>query len=99
MSGGSYNYFCFDIGNFANAIENQHTDPRRASFAKLLLLIKKAAHDIEWVDSFDYGKGDEHQAIDEVFSFLTPNPEVLIKAHAYDEFKTIVKSFLETEEK
>lgn len=35
----------------------------RKAFAKHLKLISKALHDIEWVDSGDYGEGEENEAI------------------------------------
>jgi len=37
--------------------------PERKAFAKHLQLVAKALHDIEWVDSGDYGLGDENDAI------------------------------------
>lgn len=37
--------------------------PERKAFAEHLQLVIKALHDIEWVDSGDYGKGDENEAI------------------------------------
>jgi len=37
--------------------------PERRAFAKHLKLVAKALHDIEWVDSSDYGPGDENVAI------------------------------------
>ena len=41
---------------------SQNTPERRA-FAKHLKLVALALHDIEWVDSCDYGIGDENAAI------------------------------------
>lgn len=95
MSGGSYDYIYRRIED----IELRHveTDPRRTSFQKLLKLVAKAMHDIEWVDSSDYGKGDEHDAIDKVFAFLNADASVIAKAHAYDEFSNVVKKFFMTE--
>jgi len=43
---------------------------RRAWFAKLLRKVAKAMHDIEWVDSSDYGPGSEVAAIDAVEAFV-----------------------------
>ncbi len=37
--------------------------PERRAFAKHLKLVAKALHDIEWVDSGDYGPGDDADAI------------------------------------
>lgn len=65
MSGGSLNYL-------SSRIEREavfHTDtPERKAFAKHLELVCKALHDIEWVDSCDYGPGDENDAIRACFA-------------------------------
>lgn len=37
--------------------------PERKAFAKHLQLVAEALHDIEWVDSGDYGPGDDTAAI------------------------------------
>lgn len=60
MSGGSMNYLYCRLENDASF--SQHTPERRA-FAAHLKLVAKALHDIEWVDSCDYGPGDENKAI------------------------------------
>ena len=39
------------------------TTPERAAFSQHLTRVAKALHDIEWVDSGDYGPGDENEAI------------------------------------
>lgn len=92
MSGGSYHYVYSRIDGIE--IYGADSDPRRASFQKLLKLVSEAMHDIEWVDSCDYGKGDERAAIDKVFAFLTASPEIIAKAHAYDELKEKLKEYL-----
>jgi hypothetical protein len=60
MSGGSMNYLYskleYDATFETNTIE-------RKAFRKHLALVAKALHDIEWVDSSDYGTGDENEAI------------------------------------
>lgn len=43
----------------------------RAWFVELLRLVSKAAHDIEWVDSSDYGPGDEVEAIRAIRRFIS----------------------------
>lgn len=75
MSGGSYNYACFQIERLAEEIRERVQDPdledfyppkvRRArlDFADHLDRVAKAAHDIEWVDSGDYHDGMEMHAI------------------------------------
>lgn len=45
-----------------DAVFRQDT-PERKAFAKHLEKVAKALHDIEWVDSFDYGPGDDSDAI------------------------------------
>ena len=37
--------------------------PLRKAFRRHLMKVAKALHDIEWVDSGDYGEGDEGEAI------------------------------------
>lgn len=62
MSGGSYDYAFSRVESFAH--ELRATDnPLRRAFRSHLLLVAKAMHDIEWVDSCDYGDGDENEAI------------------------------------
>ena len=45
-------------------------DAERAWFVALLRAAAKAAHDVEWVDSGDYGPGDEVEAIRAVRAVL-----------------------------
>lgn len=60
MSGGSMNYLYSKLEYDANF---QTNTLERAAFRKHLALVAKALHDIEWVDSGDYGPGDENAAI------------------------------------
>ncbi len=60
MSGGSMDYLCFTLDERAKF---PCDSPERSAFRKHLDLVVKALHDIEWVDSGDYGKGDEIPAI------------------------------------
>lgn len=60
MSGGSMNYLYSKLEYEATFVENT---PERRAFAKHLKLVAKALHDIEWVDSCDYGPGDDAEAI------------------------------------
>lgn len=61
MSGGSYGYAYGKIEDLANEI--RPTSPLRKAFKTHLRKVAKACHDIEWVDSGDYGPGDEDEAI------------------------------------
>lgn len=60
MSGGSMNYLYSKLEYDANFSTNT---PERRAFAAHLVKVAKALHDIEWVDSSDYGPGDENEAI------------------------------------
>jgi hypothetical protein len=60
MSGGSMNYLYSKLE--CNATFPANTPERRA-FKEHLVKVVKALHDIEWVDSCDYGPGDENAAI------------------------------------
>lgn len=94
MSGGSYDYAFGKIDDLAENIQNKNNKGRIA-FKKLLKLVAKACHDIEWVDSSDMGDGDENEAIMNVFEFLTLDGETIIKARAYDDIKEQLKEFFE----
>lgn len=63
MSGGSYSYAYMDIEDLANTIARNVQTPERIAFAEHLKKVAKAMHDIEWVDSGDYGQGGENEAI------------------------------------
>lgn len=60
MSGGSMNYLYSKVLHCADFPLDT---PERQEFAKHLKLVAQALHDIEWVDSGDYGPGDENAAI------------------------------------
>ena len=61
MSGGSYDYFYAKLDDLADSI--RLINPERKAFVKHLKKVVKALHDIEWVDSFDYGINAEIAAI------------------------------------
>lgn len=60
MSGGSMNYLYSKVLHCADF---ECDTPERRAFAAHLKLVAQALHDIEWVDSGDYGPGDENAAI------------------------------------
>lgn len=66
MSGGSYDYAYSKIEQLAEDLRIKD-DPRRLALQRLLLKVSVAIHDVEWVDSSDYGEGDDHAAIDACF--------------------------------
>ena len=94
MSGGSYNRVYLEVEEMLNNLEHVDSDPRRAAFKKLLILVAKAMHDIDFVYSFEYIPGDDHEAIDAVFAFLGNGPDNVMKAAAYDSMKTTLEKFL-----
>lgn len=62
MSGGSYDYSYQKVLEMADQLAHSPSPLRRA-FSVHLKKVAVAMHDIEWVDSCDYGKGDENPAI------------------------------------
>jgi hypothetical protein len=81
MSGGSMDYADLRVEEAANSF--RLNTPRRKAFRKLMFLVAKAMHDIEWVDSGDCSEGSENAAIDACLTF-NPARELLneIKAEA-----------------
>jgi len=63
MSGGSLNYGYFQIEQLADELEALG-NPRWAKFEAHLRLVAKAAHDVEWVESSDYGECGADEALD-----------------------------------
>lgn len=59
MSGGSMEYFYHKVRD----LEFNTNTPERKAFKKHLDLIADALFAIEWVDSGDYGKGEENEPI------------------------------------
>lgn len=75
MSGGSWDYLYQKIEDAADRLQNTSTkhsccEPRRA-FGSLLYKVARAMHSIEWVDSCDYGPGDELKDIKMCFEEQT----------------------------
>jgi hypothetical protein len=85
MSGGSYDYVYQRIADIE--INNEHECPKRGAFQMIISLVAQAMHDIEWVDSGDYGKGGEDKALDNLFAVLGKDPKIVEKALAYDKLK------------
>jgi hypothetical protein len=72
MSGGHYDYVYSKIqGIYID--KGQEPIKERVWFQKLLKLVADAMHDIEWVDSGDYGEGDEMDAIYRIRDFVIKN--------------------------
>lgn len=67
MSGGSMNYLYSRVEDVADELIDSG-DVRRVAFGMHLKLVSKALRSIEWVDSADYGPGDEYADIEEVLN-------------------------------
>lgn len=64
MSGGSYDYAYFKVQDMAEEIlVREKTSELRREFARHMLDVAEAMKAIEWVDSGDFGPGDEVEAI------------------------------------
>ena len=75
MSGGSYDYAYRHVEEFAR--DRRATDtPLRRAFRAHLVLVAKAMHDIEWVDSHNYVPGDEDEAIRAVLGANTDTAQM-----------------------
>lgn len=59
MSGGSMDYLYCKVQQASFSKDT----PERIAFAKHLQLVADALHAIEWVDSGDFGDGDESEPI------------------------------------
>lgn len=73
------NYLYSRIENDASFRENT---PLRKAFRKHLDKVIKALHDIEWVDSSDYGKGDDDAAIRECLAPGAPLESAIADVNA-----------------
>jgi hypothetical protein len=87
MSGGSWDYLFGRMDNAADRLVASRV-PRRKAFGLLMRSCAKAMHDIEWVDSGDYGPGDDVDAIDAALNGI--DTADLIKAYR-DELLELVE--------
>lgn len=66
MSGGSHDYAYRHVEEMADALCQADETPLRRAFAEHLRLVAQAMHDVEWVDSCDYGRTGDENAIRKV---------------------------------
>jgi len=90
MSGGSYNYAYRHVEDMALALSRKKS-PLHNAFGRHLLLVAKAMHDIEWVDSGDYGEGREFKAIEIALGEHWREPTI---AEALDQIDTIKEELI-----
>ena len=61
MSGGSHDYACYKLEEIADSFWQEETRTHleeRKKVSKILKLMSKICHDIEWIDSGDCGEDD-----------------------------------------
>ena len=63
MSGGSLDYVYRNVADAAKNILERSQNPLHRAFAKHLIKVSKALHDLEWVYSGDCSEPDEEDAI------------------------------------
>lgn len=63
MSGGSFDYLYHKIEDAGHQLLRDANNPVERVFAKHLLLVAKAMHDVEWVHSGDYSQDQATEAI------------------------------------
>ena len=79
MSGGSYEYRYLQIDQLADDIKAEDGESERLAFKQFLKDIANVCHDIEWVDSGDYGEGREVESIKSVLTHTHDNsPTILV---------------------
>lgn len=75
MSGGSMNYL---YSRIESDLSFRLDTPKRRAFKAHMMKVIKALHDIEWVDSCDYGPGRE---VASIMACITPS-DILAEAIA-----------------
>lgn len=100
MSGGSLDYAYNRVEEIAGNVASRATTPLHRAFAGHLMKVAKALHDLEWVWSSDFGKGDEEEAIRAVVSQADVLDTAVERAKVVlEELKTEVKNAEETVER
>ncbi len=87
MSGGSWDYVYHQFDEVAERLE-QEPQPLRRALGKHIRLVSIAMHSIEWVDSCDYGPGDEIDDIEKVLGDSAKSQEITI---VLEDAKNIIK--------
>lgn len=85
MSGGSWDYAYSKFDDVADQLV-ESKNPLRKALGLQIRLIAKAMHDIEWVDSCDYGQGDDRAAIE---AALGKNANAIVLSVVLDEAKRV----------
>ena len=91
MSGGSWDYFCFQVDEVADRLAIEKSPLRRA-FGQHMKVVAKAMKEIEWVDSGDKSSPVDSDAIKEVFASVDNHPEIKV---LLDDAKNIIKQLKE----
>jgi hypothetical protein len=89
MSGGSWDYFCFKLEEVVQRLKDEAC-PYRAALGNRLEPFVEAIHDIEWVDSADYGEGRELDAIRKALDYKESD----VLAVAVERAKSVAEELL-----
>jgi len=79
VSGGSWDYVYYKFEEVARRL-TESREPLRRGLGKLVGEIAEALHDIEYLDSSDYGPGDDEKAIRKVLGPARALESVLAEA-------------------
>lgn len=94
MSGGSYDYLFDKVEDAARRLLQDKHQTRKA-FGRHLLLVSKALHDIEWVDSSDMDEGDD---LESILKCITPNDVLEVTIEDAKSIMSILESLIVTVE-
>ena len=89
MSGGSWDYFCYNLDQVADRLICEKGNALRIAFGRHLKLCAEAMKSIEWVDSGDYGNGDDE---DDIRKALGKDSDVLEIAEIKKELEKSIKA-------
>ena len=86
MSGGSWDYLYSRIEDAGDRLVGSKC-VKRATLGRLMLRVAEAMHAIEWVDSCDWGQGDELEHIENVLKFDVSKEAVEVIQGRIDELQ------------
>ncbi len=75
MSGGALDYLYSRVEDAASTIMSRSKTKEQLAFARHLMFVAEALHDVEWVLSYDMSAGDDTAAIMKVI-----NPTMILQS-------------------
>jgi hypothetical protein len=82
MSGGALDYAEYKIEEIAFKVSDRASTPLHRAFARHLLKVAKAAHDLEWMLSGDTSEGSEDDAIEACVGQYAVLDQLIVEAKA-----------------